>query len=133
MPISTGLNHVATGTPDLDRVVRFSKDAFEAEVVFEMAARDDHPWLKIADVGGGSFINVFQAEQGDVFGERRTPGKRGGVDHFGFQADSRETLEVLAGRLRDAGAQEVGQIQQLGGEWSLFFRDIDGMELEVCA
>ena len=26
-----------------------------------------------------------------------------------------------------------GEIQQLGSEWSLFFRDIDGMELEVCA
>jgi catechol 2,3-dioxygenase-like lactoylglutathione lyase family enzyme len=81
MPISTGLNHVATGTPDLDRVVRFSKDAFEAEVVFEMAARDDHPRMAILDLGGG----------------------------------------------------DVGEVQRLGGEWSLFFRDIDGMELEVCA
>jgi hypothetical protein len=26
----------------------------------------------------------------------------------------------------------VGEIQRLGGEWSLFFRDIDGMELEIC-
>ena len=34
-------------------------------------------------------------------------------------------------RLVAAGA-EIGEIQQLGGEWSLFFRDIDGMELEVC-
>lgn len=25
------------------------------------------------------------------------------------------------------------EIQQLGSEWSLFFRDPDGMELEVCA
>jgi hypothetical protein len=31
-----------------------------------------------------------------------------------------------------AGADEVGEIQQLGDEWSLFFRDPDGMELEVC-
>ena len=31
-----------------------------------------------------------------------------------------------------AGAQEVGEIQRLGDEWSLFFRDPDGMELEVC-
>jgi predicted lactoylglutathione lyase len=35
-------------------------------------------------------------------------------------------------RLVTAGAQEVGEIQQLGAEWSLFFRDPDGMELEVC-
>jgi catechol 2,3-dioxygenase-like lactoylglutathione lyase family enzyme len=133
MPITTGLNHVAFLTTDMDRTVRFYEQAFEARVVHEVPRTDDHPWLKILDVGGGSMINVFQAEEGDVFGERRTPGKRGGVDHFGFQADSKATLEVLKGRLRDAGAEEVGEIQQLGGEWSLFFRDIDGLELEVLA
>jgi hypothetical protein len=31
-----------------------------------------------------------------------------------------------------AGA-DIGEIQQLGGDWSLFFRDVDGMELEVLA
>jgi hypothetical protein len=35
-------------------------------------------------------------------------------------------------RLVAAGA-DVGEIQDLGGEWSLFFRDLDGMELEVTA
>ncbi len=28
---------------------------------------------------------------------------------------------------------DIGEIQQLGGEWSLVFRDVDGMELEVCS
>jgi hypothetical protein len=35
-------------------------------------------------------------------------------------------------RLVAAGA-EVGEVQRLGDIWSLFFRDPDGMELEVCA
>lgn len=35
-------------------------------------------------------------------------------------------------RLAAAGAQEVGEIQQLSETLSLFFRDPDGMELEVC-
>jgi hypothetical protein len=34
--------------------------------------------------------------------------------------------------LTAASAQEVDEIQRLGDEWSLFFRDPDGMELEVC-
>jgi hypothetical protein len=34
-------------------------------------------------------------------------------------------------RLVAAGA-DIGEIQQLGTIWSLFFRDPDGMELEVC-
>ena len=45
---------------------------------------------------------------------------------------ARDILEVVRARLERAGAQEVGEIQQLGSEWSLFFRDPDGMELEVC-
>lgn len=32
-----------------------------------------------------------------------------------------------------AAGSGIGEIQDLGGEWSLFFRDVDGMELEVTA
>ena len=33
-----------------------------------------------------------------------------------------------------AAGADIGEIQNLGGDtWSLFFRDVDGMELEVCA
>ena len=42
-------------------------------------------------------------------------------------------LEQVRERLVAAGA-DVGDIQVLGGDThSLFFRDVDGMELEVCA
>jgi hypothetical protein len=40
-------------------------------------------------------------------------------------------LEAVGERLVAAGA-EIGEIQRLGDEWSMFFRDPDGMELEVC-
>ena len=68
-----------------------------------------------------------------LYGDRRRQGGRGAIDHFAFMAGSKAELEDIKGRLAAAGAQEVGDIQQLGAEWSLFFRDPDGMELEVCA
>ena len=40
-------------------------------------------------------------------------------------------LEQVRDRLVAAGA-DIGDIQKLGSDWSLFFRDVDGMELEVC-
>lgn len=132
MTLTTGFNHVATLTTDMERTTRFYADAFGATVTHEIERTDDHPWMRILDVGGGAALNVFQAEPGDMLGERRTPGHRGAVDHFAFAVDSRATLEQVRERLVGAGAQEVGDIQRLGGEWSLFFRDIDGMELEVC-
>lgn len=132
MPITTGFNHVATLTTDMDGTVAFYQQAFGAEVTFTMEAREDHPKMYILDLGGGSALNVFEVPAEDLIGERRRQGKRGAVDHFALAVDSPATLESVKQRLVDAGAQEVGEIQQLGSTWSLFFRDPDGMELEVC-
>lgn len=132
MPISIGFNHVGTLTTDMNRTVRFYEEAFDAEVRGEVLRREDHPWMKIVDVGGGAALNIFEVPAEEIIGERRSQGHRGAVDHFAFAVDSRATLERMKVRLEAAGAQEVGEVQQLGRTLSLFFRDPDGMELEVC-
>lgn len=131
MPVTTGFNHIATMTADLDRIVKFYVDAFGATVTFEMAAREGHPRMTILDLGGGAALNVFEVRDTDIIGDRRRQGGRGPIDHFGLAVDSLKTLEATHDRLRELGA-DIGEIQRLGSEWSLFFRDPDGMELEVC-
>jgi catechol 2,3-dioxygenase-like lactoylglutathione lyase family enzyme len=128
---TTGFNHVATITPDMDRLVAFYTGVFGAEVRFEMEARPDHPRMIVLDLGGGAALNVFESPAEEIIGERRRPGGRGAIDHFALAVDSRSTLEDVRERLVAAGA-DIGEIQRLGDEWSLFFRDPDGMELEVC-
>jgi catechol 2,3-dioxygenase-like lactoylglutathione lyase family enzyme len=132
MPVTSGFNHVATLTPDLDRLVAFYRAAFGAEVVFEMEARPDHPRMAILDLGGGAALNVFEAAPETIIGERRGQGGRGPIDHYGLAVPTLAALEDVRDRLVAAGA-EIGEIQRLGADWSLFFRDPDGMELEVCA
>lgn len=132
MPVTSGINHVATLTADLDRTVRFYAEAFGAEKSFEMAATDDHPRMAIVELGGGAALNIFEVPAESIVGERRALGGRGPIDHFGLAVDAHATLVTLRDRMVAAGA-DVGEIQRLGGEWSLFFRDPDGMELEVCA
>lgn len=132
MPLTTGINHVATLTTDMDRAIRFYEQAFEATVVHEVPKTDDHPWMKIVDIGGGAALNVFEVPAEDIIGERSRQGHRGAIDHFAFAVASRAELEAMVDRLREAGALEVGEVQQLGPELSLFFRDPDGMDLEVC-
>ncbi|MDQ2679312.1 MAG: VOC family protein [Actinomycetota bacterium] len=129
----TGINHIATLTSDMDVTVGFYRTVFDATVVREIEPSDDHPWMKIVDLGGGSFLNVFEVPADSIVGERTRIGGRGAIDHFGIGVDSRPTIETLRARLAAAGALEVGDIQQLGDEWSLFFRDPDGMDLEICA
>jgi catechol 2,3-dioxygenase-like lactoylglutathione lyase family enzyme len=128
----TGINHIATLTTDLERHAAFYEDVFGAEVVFTMDATPEHPRMWILDLGGGSALNVFETTPEEIVGDRRRQGGRGAIDHFGINVDSLATLEEVKGRLVAAGV-DIGEIQDLGGEWSLFFRDIDGMELEVTA
>jgi catechol 2,3-dioxygenase-like lactoylglutathione lyase family enzyme len=131
VPITTGFNHVATVTSSIDTIVKFYADAFGAAVTFEMAAQEGHPRMVILDLGGGAALNVVEVQDADIVGDRRRQGGRGPIDHFGLAVDSLETLEATRDRLRELGA-DTGEIHQLGSEWSLFFRDPDGMELEVC-
>lgn len=132
MPITNGFNHVATLTTDIERHADFYGRVFGAEVTFRMDATPDHPRMFILDLGGGAALNVFEVDASDMIGEQRRQGGRGAVDHFGISVDSLATLEQVKQRLIDAGA-DIGEIQRLGTEWSLFFRDVDGMELEVVA
>jgi catechol 2,3-dioxygenase-like lactoylglutathione lyase family enzyme len=132
MPIASGINHIATLTSDMDRTVQFYEAVFDAVVTHEVAPSEGHPWMKVVDIGGGAALNVFEVSAESIVGDRRLIGERGAIDHFGVGVASRAVLETTRQRLAMAGAQEVGEIQLLGEEWSLFFRDPDGMELEVC-
>ena len=132
MPITRGFNHIATLTTDLERHADFYGRVFGAEVTFRMDAAPDHPRMFILDLGGGAALNVFEATHEEIIGEQRRQGHRGAIDHFGIAVESLTALEDVKQRLIDAGA-DIGEIQRLGDEWSLFFRDVDGMELEVCA
>lgn len=131
MPMTSGFNHVATLTTDLDRHADFYRRVFGAEVTLRIEAGADHPRMFILDLGGAA-LNVFEVGPDEIVGEQRKMGGRGAIDHFALAVDSLATLEETKARLVDAGAY-IGEIQRLGDEWSLFFRDVDGMELEVCA
>jgi catechol 2,3-dioxygenase-like lactoylglutathione lyase family enzyme len=116
----------------MDLTVGFYEQAFGGTVSFTMEKTDDHPYMKCVELGGGAALNIFEVSADQLIGERSRQGMRGAIDHFALAVDSRDTLEDVKQRLKDAGALEVGEIQRLGTEWSLFFRDPDGMDLEVC-
>lgn len=132
MPITSGFNHVATLTTDLDRFAEWYGRVFGAVVTRVIDKREDHPRMFILDMGGGSALNVFEVEAAAIIGERRRMNSRGAIDHFGIAVESLDTLQQVKQHLIDAGA-DIGEIQHLGSDWSLFFRDVDGMELEVLA
>jgi len=130
MTRTTGFDHVATVTADLNRIVAFYQHVFDARITLEMAATPTHPRMAILDLGGGA-LNITEQAAGTIVGDRARPGGRGPIDHYGIAVASRASLDDMRQRLAAAGA-DVGQVQRLGDTWSLFFRDPDGMELEIC-
>ena len=56
---------------------------------------------------------------------------RGRIDHLALQAASKEAFDTIRDRLIERGATD-GFVTDFGPILSLFFRDPDGLEAEVC-
>jgi catechol 2,3-dioxygenase-like lactoylglutathione lyase family enzyme len=128
-----GINHVGMISNDLDRLQEFYKKIFDAEVVRDGAEfpNGEGPRLSIIKIGEWSELNVFQID-GNTEADRQTPMfGRGRLDHLALQADTIETFEEIRRRLMEAGAAD-DFVTDFGSMLSLFFRDPDGLECEVC-
>ena len=125
-----GVNHVAIITRDTERFHAFYRDVFDAKVSRDI---NEQPGVRLSfvDIGIGRELNVFEVD-GNTEAERQTPMfGRGRIDHLGLQAASLEAFETIRERLIAKGATD-GFVTDFGPILSLFFRDPDGLEAEVC-
>lgn len=125
-----GINHVAVLTNDTARLHAFYHEVFDATV-----SRDSEvsPGVRLSfvDIGPGSELNVFHID-GNTEAQRQTPMfGRGRIDHLGLQAASFGAFEEIRERLIACGASD-GFVTDFGPVLSVFFRDPDGLESEVC-
>ena len=131
--LTIGLNHVATLTNDAARLHAFYEEVFDAEVVRDApeVEGEDSVRLSIIKVGPWAELNVFQIE-GNTEADRQVPMfGRGRLDHFALQAASIEAFEVIRERLIARGSA-ASFVKDFGPVLSIFFRDPDGLEGEVC-
>ena len=125
-----GVNHVAILTADTERLHAFYRDVFEATVSRD-AAVGEGMRLSFVDVGPSTELNVFQVEGNDQAIRETSMFGRGRIDHMGLQAASVEAFDVIRERLVACGASD-GFVTDFGPVLSVFFRDPDGLEGEVC-
>ena len=128
-----GLNHVAVITNDAGRLQTFYEEVFEAEVVRDGSEFPEGkgPRLTIIKIGDWVELNVFQID-GNTEADRQTPMfGRGRLDHLAVQAASLRAFETIRERLMARGAAD-DFVTDFGPMLSLFFRDPDGLECEVC-
>jgi catechol 2,3-dioxygenase-like lactoylglutathione lyase family enzyme len=125
-----GINHVALLTADTDRLVAFYSEVFGATVEGQL---EPGPGMRLTflNIGGNREFNVFQVD-GNAEAARQTPMfGRGRIDHLALQAASLEAFDTIRARLMERGASD-GFVTDFGPILSLFFRDPDGLEAEVC-
>jgi len=130
MTLLNGFQHVAILTGDADRLHEFYREVFDAKVD-HVKQEGDGMQLSFIDLGGGADFNVFQFE-GNTEHEKQTPMfGRGRIDHLGLRAESVEAFDEIRRRLMERGASD-GFVTDFGPVLSVFFRDPDGLEGEVC-
>ena len=131
--LTAGFNHVAIITKDADRLLDFYGSVFGAKKSVELV--DGPPGeqfrLMIIDVGPYAELNVFEMPDNPEV-HRQTPGfGRGRIDHLALLAESMEAFEEIRERLMSCGAADEF-VTDFGKVLSVFFRDPDGLECEVC-
>ena len=126
----SGVDHVAILTNDTERLARFYGDVFGAVVEHQM---NDEPGfqLTLVRIAPESELNVFEIADNDEAAKQIPMFQRGRIDHIGLRAASIEDFDVLRDRLVACGASD-GFVTDFGPVLSLFFRDPDGLEGEVC-
>lgn len=124
-----GINHVAVLTADTYRLVAFYGEVFGATV--DGVTGDDDVRLTLLKIGPHTELNVFEIEGNDEASRQVPMFGRGRLDHLGLHAASMEAFDTIRGRLIERGATD-GFVTDFGHVLSLFFRDPDGLEAEVC-
>jgi catechol 2,3-dioxygenase-like lactoylglutathione lyase family enzyme len=113
-----GLSHLALGVRDAKRSFQFYHEVFGAVLVYE----------------GEGFVQAQTPGSWDVlvFEEKaRSIGKSGGIAHFGFRLLDPADIELAAQAVVNAGGSVESRGEFVPGEPYLFFRDIDGYEVEI--
>lgn len=130
--LTDGFNHVAILTGDTGRLHAFYQEVFDAEVRYDgPEPGNSSVHMSVVHVGPHSEFNVFEVE-GNTEAERQTPMfGRGRIDHLALQAASLAAFETIRERLMARGAAD-DFVTDFGSTLSVFFRDPDGLECEVC-
>ena len=127
-----GFNHVAILTNDSARLHSFYEEVFDATELRESLAGPEAPLrLTLIYVGPNSQLNVFEIDGNDEASRQTPMFGRGRIDHLALQAGSIESFETIRDRLVARGSTD-GFVTDFGRILSLFFRDPDGLECEVC-
>lgn len=134
MPITAGAHHLTLFTKDLDELIRFYEEMFDAVTRYDIQETGPGGGTlrhALIDLGGGFSLHPFQmpTPTGHEAGSLEM-GKRGHIDHLALRVTDEDSLQKVRRRLVVAGASN-GLLTDFGVIRLVTFKDPDGMEGEV--
>jgi catechol 2,3-dioxygenase-like lactoylglutathione lyase family enzyme len=120
-----GLHHTALISGDVERTIRFYQDLL-AFPLTELIENRDYPGSShfFFDIGNGNLLAFFDFPGLDIGPYAEV---LGGLHHIAISVDP-ERWRHLVARLEEAGVEHV-----VHSEVSVYFRDPDGVRLELIA
>lgn len=128
MPMTSGINHVALVTADLDRFVGFYTSVFDGQVFAELSEGPVRHAL--IDLGGGMALHPFEFAGRPADGPFGEMFERGHLDHVSLNVADEETFQLLRRRLVECGASD-GTMTDFGAVRTVAYRDPDGWWGEI--
>ena len=114
-----GLTHLAIAVSDIERTMHFYEQVFEMQTMYR---EDSFVQLTTPDCND---ILVFEKKNSSAIG------KTGGIAHFGFRLRDPKDIDEIVDKVKKAGGTIIDRGEFLPGSPYVFFRDLDGYEVEV--
>lgn len=124
-----GINHVAVLTAETDRLTTFYREVFDAGS--ETLQQREGFRVTMVNIGETAELNIFELAGNEEHLRQVPMFGRGRLDHLALQAASIDAFTTIRDRLLERDATD-GFVTDFGHILSLFFRDPDGLESEVC-
>ena len=114
-----GLTHLAIAVNDVERTLKFYQCVFDMELMYH-----ENGFIQLTTPGCNDIL-VFE-EKKDV-----PIGQTGGIIHFGFRLKNPDDIDEITNKVKIAGGRIIDKGEFVPGSPYLFFKDLDGYEVEV--
>ena len=114
-----GLTHLAIAVRDVERTMKFYHDVFDMQTMYH-----ENGFIQLTTPGCNDIL-VFEEKKDSPIGQT------GGIAHFGFRLKNASDIEEITEKVILAGGTIVDKGEFVPGSPFVFFKDLDGYEVEV--
>jgi catechol 2,3-dioxygenase-like lactoylglutathione lyase family enzyme len=114
-----GLTHLAIAVNDIERTLLFYQQVFGMQTMYH-----EDRFIQLTTPGCNDIL-VFEENKSNAIG------KTGGIAHFGFRLRDPKDIDEIVDNIEKAGGTIIDRGEFLPGSPYVFFKDLDGYEVEV--